>query len=377
MAAAVANSGRPMVFSLCAWAFYEWGVPFSQLWRTTNDIRPEWDSISSIITQSGNHLAAYASPNHWNDPDMLQVGNGGMSLTESRAHFGIWALMSAPLIAGNDLRNMNQETLALLTNREVIAIDQDPLGLQGFRIAQNGTSSVWAKPLGEAGTRAVGLLNQGEAPANITFSLTDVGLQNRPATLRDVWEGQDLGTTNPNGQFTANVPAHGLLLLKVVGVDPELPGPGPTDVSSLSPIYAANAIGPTERNRANGGAGAGDGNPIAIRGASFDTGLGVAAGSLAVYRLGARCSRFEAVVGVDDQANNTGSVAFEVWGDNRLLFQSQTVNRNSAALPIEVDVTGFFRLKLRVTNGGDGGPNLNNIAQDFASWGNARLQCEG
>jgi len=369
MAAAVASSGRPIVFSLSAWAFYEWAVPFSNLWRTTGDITDSWASISGIINSSGNRLAAYAAPNHWNDPDMLQVGNGGLNLTESRAHFGMWAMMSAPLISGNDLRSMNQETTDLLVNREVIAIDQDPLGLQGVRVSQSGMTSVWAKPLGAFGARAVALLNQGEGQQNITFSLADVGLQNQAATLRDLWEGRDLGTTNANGQFSTMVPAHGMLLLRVVGVEPDLPGAGQIDVSRLDPIYAANALGPFERNRSVGGAAGGDGQPIAIRGATFDTGLGVAAGSLIVYRLGSRCTRFQAVAGIDDQANGSATVAFEVWGDNQKLFQSDIVNRNSAALPIDVDVTGVFRLKLKVTNG------LDDANQDFASWGDARLVC--
>jgi len=158
-------------------------------------------------------------------------------------------------------------------------------------------------------------------------------------------------------------------LLRVVGVEPDLPGAGQIDVSRLDPIYAANALGPLERNRSVGGAAGGDGQPIAIRGATFDTGLGVAAGSLIVYRLGSRCTRFQAVAGIDDQANGSATVAFEVWGDNQKLFQSDIVNRNSAALPIDVDVTGVFRLKLKVTNG------LDDANQDFASWGDARLVC--
>jgi alpha-galactosidase len=263
----------------------------------------------------------------------------------------------------------------MLTNPEVIAIDQDALGFQGVRVAGGGQTSVWSKPLGRAGARAVALLNQSDTVQDIAFSLSQAALQNAPATLRDVWNRLDLGSTDASGQFSASVAPHAVLLLEVVGKEPELPAAGEVAVSSLMPIDSANAIGPVEMNRANGGDAPGDGGALSIRGVSFDSGLGVAAGSLVAYRLGARCTRFRAVIGVDDQASEQGTVAFEVWGDHRLLFQSDILDRDSVALPIDVDITGVFRLRLKVTNGLDGGQANGNAAQDFASWADARIEC--
>jgi alpha-galactosidase len=159
---ALARTGRPIVFSICEWGSaspWEWGPGTGNLWRTTTDIEDSWTSMLANLDISGQHAAA-ARPGAWNDPDMLEIGNGGMTDDEYRAHFSLWAIMAAPLIAGNDVRSMSPATRDILTNREVIAIDQDSLGIQGTLVEERTPElQVWMKPLAGGG-RAVVLLNR-------------------------------------------------------------------------------------------------------------------------------------------------------------------------------------------------------------------------
>jgi alpha-galactosidase len=158
-------------------------------------------------------LESHAGPGHWNDPDMLEVGNGGMTTTEYRAHFSLWCLLSAPLMAGNDLRSMTPEIKQILTNREVIAIDQDPLGMQGRRVKRDGDRDVWAKQLADGG-RAVVLFNRGAKAAELSVSWTELGYPpHLAANVRDLWAGKDLGKLS--GKFSAEVPSHGVVMVTV------------------------------------------------------------------------------------------------------------------------------------------------------------------
>ena len=210
---ALAQAGRPIVFSICNWgvqAPWTWGPATGNLWRTTGDIKDTWDRMS-VIGFSQNGLEKFAGPGHWNDPDMLEVGNGGMKPDEYRLHMTLWALLAAPLLAGNDLRNMTPETKEMLTNREVIAIDQDAKAVQGHRIWDEGPLEIWEKPLAD-GSHGVGLFNRGESELAITLDFKLLGV-NGPANLRDLWQHQDLGSAQ--NSYTANVPKHGVVLLKV------------------------------------------------------------------------------------------------------------------------------------------------------------------
>jgi alpha-galactosidase len=207
------NTGRPIVYSICCWQFPgEWVVDVGNLWRTTGDIQDNWASMVSLIDINA-YLYQYAGPGHWNDPDMLEVGNGGMTDKEYRTHFSMWCIMAAPLIAGNDLRNMSQSTLDILTAPEVIAVDQDPLGVQGRRVHDYGASEVWVKELVQ-GNCAVALFNRGLQPSNITILFSDLGPGfGDKAGIRDLWSREDLGVFT--GSFTAEVPGHGVVLIKV------------------------------------------------------------------------------------------------------------------------------------------------------------------
>jgi alpha-galactosidase len=211
---ALLAAGRPIVYSLCQYGWndvWTWGTDVGgNLWRTTGDISDRYSSMAQIgFSQAG--LSKYAGPGHWNDPDMLEIGNGGMTQEQYRQHMTLWVILAAPLLAGNDLSKMSPSTLALLTNREVIAVDQDPLGKQGDRVSATGLSEIWAKPLsGDA--KAVALFNRADKPASITLHLSEVGFGSG-AKLRDLWQGKDVAAAS--GAYTPTVPAYGAVLLKV------------------------------------------------------------------------------------------------------------------------------------------------------------------
>ena len=211
---AILKTGRPMVFSMCQYGLGEvwtWGPQVGgNMWRTSNDINDTYERMMSIADRQA-RLARYAGPGHWNDPDFLEVGNGGMNYEEQKSHFSMWALMAAPLMAGNDLTKMSEETKNILLNREVIAVNQDALGKAGDRVWQEGPLEVWAKPL-SGGDVAVGLVNQTTSPTHVTVKLEDVGVSGE-AQARDLWEHKDLGAVH--GSYTAVVPGHGVVMLRL------------------------------------------------------------------------------------------------------------------------------------------------------------------
>lgn len=217
---ALATAGRPIVLSICEWGSHrpwEWGPSTGNLWRTTGDISDRWSSVLQLIDLNAQYAMA-AGPGGWNDPDMLEVGNGGMTDDEYRAHFSMWALMAAPLMAGNDLRHMTHETLAILTNREVIAVDQDSLGVQGMLVAENGPGlQVWSKPLAD-GARAVVLLNRSGLATAMTATWWRIGLAGTRAEVRDLWAHADRGQFER--RFSATVPAHGVVMIRVTPSGP-------------------------------------------------------------------------------------------------------------------------------------------------------------
>jgi len=160
------------------------------------------------------NIGSYSGPGHWNDPDMLEVGNGGLTPTEDRAHFSMWAMLSAPLLAGNDIENMSAATKETLLNKEVIAIDQDTLGQSASRVKKDGDLEIWSKQLAD-GSRAVALLNRGSAAAKISVDWSEIGYPNAlNASVRDLWEKKDLG--RKTGSYSAEVPSHGVVMVKVM-----------------------------------------------------------------------------------------------------------------------------------------------------------------
>lgn len=366
--AAVAASGRPMVLSASdnggpddPWA---WGPTAAHQWRTTGDIQDNWARMISNLDGNSRFPGATV-PGGFNDPDMLEVGNGGMTDTEYRAHAGMWALQSAPFIAGNDLRSMSAATIAIVTHNEVLAIDQDPLSFQAIKVTDNGAGlQVWYKPVRSSGARAVGLLNRSAAAATMTVDFAQIGLASGSATVRDVWARSNLGTFN--NSFTTSVPSHGIALLRIVGQDmPLVSG----FLSDQAFSYVANGFGPVSRDRSNGGTGASDGSTITLNGTTFAKGLGVHAPSSIEFRPNGRCSSFAASIGVDDEVNNNGSVIFQVWGDGNLLFQSAVMTGSSATQSVNVNIAGRTDLRLTVAGG------IDTMNSDHADWANARVTC--
>jgi len=211
---AIRATRRPIVLSICEWGRnqpWEWGGSVGHLWRTSHDIADRWDSVIDILDRQ-EALAQFAGPGHWNDPDMLEVGNGGMTDAEYRAHFSLWAILAAPLMAGNDVRAMSDATRAILTAPEVIAVDQDPLGRQARRVNRERDVEVWVREL-DGGARAIVLLNRGEtaARAEVTWDLVG-GRVSDTALVRDLWERQDLGRRTQGYDIT--LAPHSAAMLK-------------------------------------------------------------------------------------------------------------------------------------------------------------------
>lgn len=238
MGDALAATGRPIVYSLCEWganAPWLWGDEVGgDLWRTTGDISDNWGSVMSLLdSQVG--LQSYSGPNAWNDPDMLEVGNGGMTSTEYRAHMSLWALLNAPLIAGNDLRTMDAETLSMLTNAAVVGVNQDWGGEQGSIRRDDGDAEVWAKPMSD-GSIAVVLLNRGDGPAMIATDAKEIGLAKSAAySVSDVWAET---TASSSGVVRANVASHGAAMYIVAAGTGRHSTPAVTLGTEL-PVYFA------------------------------------------------------------------------------------------------------------------------------------------
>jgi len=221
---AIAKAGRPIVFSICEWGSTKpwlWAKDVGNLWRTTGDIvdcwdckEPKWGGMGVVhILDLQVGLEAFAGPGHWNDPDMLEVGNGGLNLEENKAHFSLWCILAAPLMAGNDLRTMKPEIRDILTNKEAIAVNQDPLGKQGMKVRDDGDLEVWSKPLAD-GSRAVALLNRSKNEREMSVAWTDIGYPNHlEAAVRDLWAKKDVGRMK--GKFTAKVPVHGVVMVRI------------------------------------------------------------------------------------------------------------------------------------------------------------------
>lgn len=235
MSRAIREAGRPIVLSICEWGGnkpWEWGAEVGHMWRTTGDIYDcfdceyshgtwsSWGVMKILDMQDG--LREYAGPGHWNDPDMLEVGNGGLTVNEGRAHFSMWCMLAAPLIAGNDLTSMSEETLEILTNTDAIAINQDALGIQGFKFAAKDSVETWFKPL-ENGDWAVCFLNRSSTPAKVgfdwktnvydDFSKRDLDAGKSVYQVFDVWKKKSLGDTNTS--LNEEVPGHDVLMLRL------------------------------------------------------------------------------------------------------------------------------------------------------------------
>ncbi len=224
---ALYKAGRPIVFSICEWGTtkpWEWAKEIGHLWRTTEDIQDCWDCVNewgglgwTLILDKQVGLEAYSGPGHWNDPDMLEVGNGGMTTEEYRAHFSMWCMLSAPLMAGNDIRKMTPEIKEILLNKEAIALDQDPLGKQAIRLVDTGDYEIWGKELSK-GELAVALLNRGDSPVrakiNWKWILKKLKREGHIYKIRDIWLHKFVGRTDKI--FEKKVKPHNVIVLRLM-----------------------------------------------------------------------------------------------------------------------------------------------------------------
>jgi alpha-galactosidase len=223
---AIHAAGRPIVFSMCEWGDskpWTWAADTGHLWRTTGDImscydcQQQWSKGWKVILDMQVGLEQYAGPDHWNDPDMLEVGTHGLTVAESRAHFSFWCMLAAPLMAGNDVRSMSEETHAILTNAEAIAVDQDKLGKQGLRVRTEKGKETWIKELSN-GEWAVCVLNDRETEADVTldWSMLNYYLKDTKYTVRDLWAHADKGTTEKS--LTSRLQPHDVIFVRLTPI---------------------------------------------------------------------------------------------------------------------------------------------------------------
>jgi alpha-galactosidase len=242
---ALNKTGRPIVYSMSEWGQSQpwlWAAGVGNLWRISGDVSDNWSSLRTIIAQNL-PLAPYAGPGHWNDPDMMEIGNGGMTDTEYRTHMSMWAMMAAPLIIGTDLRTASAATLAILGNKNIIAIDQDRLGVQGAVVADTAGLMAVDKPLA-GGDRAIALYNSTDSLATVSVPATATGLRAaRAYRLQDVWTG---GVLQVKSTIAAAVPAHGTVVYRVRPLaDPDRITPAVTVGGTLATLVPGATGGGT------------------------------------------------------------------------------------------------------------------------------------
>ncbi len=351
----ITETGRPMVLSISdfgngAWAWG--GENIAQLWRTSGDIYPWMDSVYYCADTSGgdqsihpafNGLWQFAGPGHWNDPDMLQVGNLKND-TENKAHFSLWCILAAPLMAGNDLTAMTEQVRQVLTSHEVIAVNQDVRGIQGYKVYDDGNCEVYNKPLAD-GTTAVLLLNKGRKEADITVQWDKIGLsRNQP--VRDLWARDDLGEFKDS--FTAHdLGQHEHRMIKVGRPGPPLPTPatmplgkytvtrkGATYLSDLYYIWKAGNA-PTYNATY-------DGDPIRIAGQTFKKGLGCKGKCAVMFKVDGRANRFRAIVAMAKFSKEDAKGRFRVYNEgffaNQVLWDSGEMRKDSPAKEIDIEL---------------------------------------
>jgi alpha-galactosidase len=370
MGNALKATGRPIVFSLCNQGLQEpWRFgpeTGGSLWRTTDDINDSWNSMIGIADQQAG-LETFAGPNRWNDPDMLEVGNGGMTTDQYKVHFSLWSLLNAPLILGNDLRSMDATTQSILTNADLIAVNQDWSGAQGRRIRDDGEQEIWAKTMSD-GSVVVALLNRNTSETAVSTTLSEIGLSgSASAGLKDLWSKAVSSTT---GTISATVPATGVVVYRVTRAGNQAAGlsPGVHQIGDLPWAAQLNGWGPVERNGSNGEQAAGDGRALTIGSTTYAKGVGTHAMSGIHVVLGRKCSSFTSAVGIDAESGGQGSVRFAVYGDGRLLAAADR-SGGQGPTTLSASVSGVADLELRVTDNRDG------INYDHADWGGATVTC--
>lgn len=360
---AIDKTNRQMILSIAianidnqvdkqAWT---WGRELVGIWRTAIDLNPFWEDVLRVMDRNSLY-AEYSGRGSWNDADMLQVGNGELTLTENKTHFGMWAMMASPLIAGNDLRNMSGEIKEILTHDEIIAINQDKLGMQARLIKEEDGRQVYVKVLSTQGERAVALLNRTDEPQEISVTAEDLGLHSL-IKVRNVWERSDLGIRWQT--FSQAVQPHEALILRVHGRDKVNLLHYPVMINQLRSGYLLDQEPKTEEGIISFRR---EGNKRMIVADIF---------SDVRYNSAANCQVFTTEFFVDPEwADPRAEIRFKVYGDGDLLYRSDFMTIDSALKRVSININ-----KVRVLNLQTSPANSNyNIAQ-IGTWLNSRVEC--
>ncbi|MGN8119814.1 NPCBM/NEW2 domain-containing protein [Labrys sp. 22185] len=350
-----------------------WNGSNPPLFTNTSRVAADISDFNSVIAQinAADQLKGFAVPGYWNDMDMMQVGNlPGDNL--NRINMGMWAIMNSPMLIGSDIRNMDQKNptaLEILRNEEVIAFNKDPLNTQAVVVKVSGNTQVWAKPLFARGERAVALLNKSTSPTSMTVRWSDLHLAAGEGKVRDVWSRTDKGAYTDS--YSVTVPGRDVVMLKITGA--EIPLTGTKVLTATDILYKANSYNDVRTDIS------GDGKKLALNGVAYDQGFGTDAPSQMQFRLDGACSKFTAKVGIDDQiirqqpaSNGFGQVVFQVWGDGRILAETDVMNRQQSA-DLQADVTGVTVLRL-IARLGNNRDNAQYYA--YADWITPTVTCQ-
>lgn len=371
------NPDGDYVFSICPWgeaAVRDWGGRHGNLWRTSEDIVPTWKSMLHNF-DSTSRRELYAGPGRWNDPDMLAIGLGEFDadhLVEARTHFSLWSIVSAPLLIGFDLNHAAPALVELLSNKEVIAVNQDAAGNQGRLVADDGQVQVLVKPLSVRGERAVVLVNRGDTPAEGVVDARQMRLKDGALQVRDLWAQRDLPATQ--GALRFPLPPRASVMLKVKGEPAsgdatalgEITGRIHVAVDGL-PIYSAKPAEVSGTPRVDATP---YGKPLQVAGQAYAGGIGAHANSRLEVLTSKAFRRFSAVAGLDDSGDAaSGTVVFKVYGDGKPLYESAPLRRGAKAVRIDVPVSGVQVLEL-VAAAGDTGKDA---LPPLVAWADAQL----
>ncbi len=342
-----AAPGRTPLVSICAWGqadVNDWAQRYGQMSRTSFDISPTWEAMLFNFDSAASR-ALFAGPGHWNDPDMLEVGNGafdGDHLTAARAHMSLWAVLAAPLILGNDLRRMTPAIAAIVGNRDVIAIDQDPAGNQGVVVAKDGNGEIVAKALATRGHKAVALVNRGMTPLTLTVALADIGLSPTAATtLRDLWRGTSRAVDD--GRIAVTLAPQETALLRIEGQPldgaVDLPADIPARFDVADKGYKAPDRTPARQWVLAQIGYRPYGEPLLLDGVQDRTGLGVAAGTRIRLNLDGQYDR----ISLDTRMPGAGTGRYVVRVDGRVLAEGIASDKPH---PLSLHVRGAHQLEL-------------------------------
>lgn len=336
---AIDDTGRKMIMSIAIANIdhvenhspWIWGRELAGIWRTAIDVQADWPDILRVMDRNSTY-AEYAGRGGWNDADMLQVGNG-MLYEEDKSHFIMWSMMASPLLAGNDLREMSEETRKILTHKGVIALNQDPLGIQASLVHQERDTQVWVKILEHRGKRAVALLNRSEEPQRITVSASDIGLHDL-MYIKDIWEGKDIGFRMK--EYTVLVQPHDTAILQIQGVDAVnmLHFPHLSSELKTGSLFDQGHVWQerTEHDVSNTRQ-----QNHALEAYLF---------SDMRYHLGGKCETLRVTLQAKKEVMGPNSaVRFRVYGDGNLIYKSEFFTAQSDSQTVEVDVR-----KVRVLN---------------------------